>query len=365
MQELPRCDGEYRWTLSPNPDSHSQQPHRETSPKESRVPVRIVYMGTPEFACPTLRALAREPDVDLVLVVTQPDRRAGRGRQLVPPPVKNVATELGLSVYQTASLRTADQRRPIVESAPDLIIVAAFGLILGPSILNLPPMGCVNLHASLLPAYRGAAPIAAAIASGDPVTGVTLMRMKRGLDTGPILARTRLDLMDSDTTESLTSRLAISAADLMVAALHPFLRGDLPDIPQGRDASLTRPLVKSDGWLDWERPAVELERHVRAMWPWPRAWTTLANGQILQVHRSHAEDEVVLQDDVGTIVRHGSDLAIVAREGLLVVDIGQLPNGNPAPGSVLARRAELGPGQRLGQTGRPASTDPMIVPVDH
>jgi methionyl-tRNA formyltransferase len=327
------------------------------------MPVRIVYMGTPDFACPTLRELAAVPDVELVQVVTQPDRLAGRGRKLLAPPVKMVAAELGLPVYQTASLRTAEQRRPIVESAPDLIVVAAFGLILGPTILNLPPLGCVNLHASLLPAYRGAAPISAAIANGDAESGVTLMRMERGLDTGPMLASSRLNIIETDTTETLTQRLATTAADLMIASLNPLREGRLLEEPQGPNASLTRPLTKADGWLNWERPAVELERHVRAMWSWPRAWTTNVNGEAIQVHRSHVVESAASGVPVGTIVECGNDLAVQTPVGLLIVDLAQLPNGKPQPGSVLAQRAELRPGQCLGQIGRPASAEPMVIPA--
>jgi len=328
------------------------------------VPVRIVYMGTPEFACPTLRALAKDPDVELALVVTQPDRMAGRGRKLLSPPVKMVAAELGLPTYQTASLKTADQRMPIVDSAPDLIVVAAFGLILGSTILNLPPLGCINLHASLLPAYRGAAPISAAIANGDTESGVTLMRMERGLDTGPMLATSRLNINMTDTTASLTERLALSAAELMLASLGPLVQGSLPEQPQGSAASLTRPLTKSDGWLNWERPSIELERHVRAMWSWPRAWTTLSNGEAIQIHRSRVADGTVNGCEAGTIISHGNELAVQTGQGLLVIDLGQLPNGKPQPGLVLAQRSELISGQRLGQTGRPALVGPLVARVD-
>jgi methionyl-tRNA formyltransferase len=189
--------------------------------------------------------------------------------------------------------------------------------------------------------------------------------MERGLDTGPMLAATRLDINYNDTTETLTERLAESAADLMIESLAPLREGSLIDQPQGSNASLTRPLTKADGWLDWDRPVVELEHHVRAMWSWPRAWTTIPNGHALQVHRSHVVEIVGGDVPVGTIVECGNELAVQAHGGLLVVDLGQLPNGKPQPGSVLTQRAELQPGQCLGQFGRPLPSGPMIIQVGH
>ena len=329
--------------------------------------VHCIYMGTPDFACPALEVLAGMNGVTVDLVVTQPDRAVGRGRRLQSPPVKVVAEKLGLPVYQTSSLRTAEQREPIGGVQPDLIVVAAFGLILGKSVLELPVLGCVNLHASLLPAYRGAAPIWAAIANGDAQTGVTLMRMERGLDTGPMLARGAIDISDDDTTESLTGRLAELAASLLRESLPDLFADTLPDVPQGIGATLTRPLVKADGWLDWSRTAIELERHVRAMWSWPRAWTTTDNGDALQVHQARVapasgEGHDSLQP--GTIVGVDGSPGVVTGDGYLVVERGQLPGGKPLPGKVLAQRSELHPGQRLGTIGKPDNLLPWVIPVE-
>jgi methionyl-tRNA formyltransferase len=149
----------------------------------------------------------------------------------------------------------------------------------------------------------------------------------------------------------------------MVSSLNSLLQGSLPDQPQGSDATLTRPLVKADGWLDWNQPAVELERRVRAMWSWPRAWTTIASGDPIQIHRSHVAESSARNPTVGTIVSHGDELAVQAKHGLLVVDVGQLPGGKPLPGPVLAKRVELQPGQQLGQLGRPALLEPLTRPV--
>jgi methionyl-tRNA formyltransferase len=326
--------------------------------------IRCVYMGTPDFACPSLRALADMEGVSVELVVTQPDRGTGRGRKLQAPPVKLVAQELGLPIYQTASLRTGDQRGPVTSVQPDLIVVAAFGLILGRSILELPTKGCVNLHASLLPAYRGAAPISAAIANGDTKSGVTMMRMERGLDTGAMLSRQVIDIAPTDTTESLTIRLADTAAELLRDSLWPLMNGKLSDTPQGAGATLTRPLVKADGRLDWNRPAVELERHVRAMWGWPRAWTTTATGESLQIHAASWQPQPVAERATpGTILSLVGQLAVQTGDGILIVERGQLPGGKPLAGQLLAPRRELAPGTQLGREGIPESPGPLVVPV--
>jgi methionyl-tRNA formyltransferase len=326
---------------------------------------RIVFMGTPDYACPALETLARAPGVEVALVVTQPDRAAGRGRKLVAPPVKVAAERLGLRVYQAASLKTAELRQPIVDALPDLIVVAAFGLILGQSILELPPLGCVNLHASLLPKYRGAAPISAAILRGDPVTGVTLMGMERGLDTGPILAKLEADITPADTTESLTGRLAMIGAVLLEMNLGDLLDGAADATPQPEGATLTRPLVKADGWIDWTQPADQVERHVRAMWSWPRAWTTMPSGDLLQIHAaSIASDEVSTRDEPGTLRASRAGVHVQCGDGALVVDLGQLPGGKPLTGPQLASRKDFADPLVVANGDRPSTPGPLIVDID-
>lgn len=321
---------------------------------------RVVYMGTPEFACPTLEMLARSPDVEVTLVVTQPDRKAGRGRRLQSPPVKQLADRLGLPVHQAPSLRSPEQRQPIVDANPDLVVVAAFGLILGKSILELPRRGCVNLHASLLPRYRGASPVAAAILNGDRETGVTLMRMDRGLDTGPMIANSAMDITPEDTTGSLTTRLATLAAQLLMDSLNDVVLGQVTSVPQPEGASITRPLVKADGWIDWSQPAAKIERHVRAMWPWPRAWTTLPDGGSFQIHEAHVERG--LDEGVSGEVRIGRDGPRI-RCGVdwLHLGQGQLAGGNPASGAHLAMRTEFSTGDILGEQDPPDSPGHLIV----
>lgn len=276
---------------------------------------RIVFMGSPDFAIPSLEALARVHHV--VGVVTQPDRPAGRGSSLRPPPVKTVAVELGLPVYQPESLRTPEALARLTAWKPEAIVVAAFGQILPPAVLNLPTCGCINLHASLLPRWRGAAPVAAAILAGDPITGVTVMQMDEGVDTGPILAQREEPIRADDTAGSLTERLARLAADLLLAVLPPYLAGERAPRPQPEEGvTYCRPLKTEDGRLDWSRPAVELDRQVRAVTPWPGAFT-FWQGQRLKILRATPLQDWQASQKPGTVVPVQEGAAVVAGEGAL------------------------------------------------
>lgn len=324
---------------------------------------RIVYMGTPEFACPALTALSRMPELVVALTVTQPDRPAGRGRILQSPPVKTCATELGLPVYQTASLRTIAARKPIVDAAPDLIVVAAFGLILGRSVLDLPKHRCINLHASLLPRYRGASPIAAAILNGDLESGVTMMGMESGLDTGPVYATVHTSIDPGETTLSLTRKLAVKSADLISAHVIKLLSNELQPVRQNEaEATLTRPLVKADGWIDWSRPATEIERQVRAMWDWPRAWTTTADGTLFQIHEATALSSGPDQVPGGLSVTADS-LAIGCGEGALLVRRGQLAGKTASDGFQLATLPTFTHRTPLRCAPAPESPGPIVRPI--
>lgn len=324
---------------------------------------RIVFLGTPTYACRVLEDLVRRSDVEVVLVVTQPDREAGRGRNLQAPPVKSLALNLGLPIVQTATLRDANSRAPLIEARPDLIVVAAFGLILGKSILSLPPRGCVNLHASLLPRYRGANPVAAAILNGDAVTGVSLMRMEQGLDTGPVHEQSEVDIMNDDTTETLTGRLSEVGATLLAGHLPRLLSGTAGPTKQGKGATCTRPMVKDDGWVDWRRSAVEIERQVRAMWPWPRAWTTLADGSRVQIHASQVIPRDS-SDEPGTIVQGFKGLLVQCGEQSLRLDRVQVASGKPGDGSNLYPRVSSTATIRLGQIGAPQVLEPLVRKCD-
>ena len=276
---------------------------------------RIVFMGTPDFAVPTLLALDEHHGV--VGVVTQPDRRAGRGRNLVVPPVKEAALELGLPTIQPEALGESGAMEQVQAWQPDLIVVAAFGQILRKPMLALPPHGCLNVHASLLPSYRGASPIAAAILAGEEVTGVTIMRMDEGMDTGPILAQAECPLAPDESAATLTGKLAQLGAELLVETLPVWLSGDLLAQPQDdSQASYCRPLRKQDGHLEWSQPADYLERQVRAYDPWPGTYTTW-QGQRLSVIHAQALPSRMELGPPGEVVDLEPGVGVVAGRGIL------------------------------------------------
>jgi len=244
--------------------------------------MRLVFMGTPDFAVPTLERLIADGH-DISLVVTQPDRPAGRGRRPVAPPVKEVAVAHGLATLQPRRLRDEAALQALAAAAPEAIVVAAFGQILPPPVLALPPLGCLNVHASLLPRWRGAAPVAAAILAGDPRSGVTIMQMEAGLDTGPILAQAEEVIRPTDSTGSLTRRLAALGADLLARTLPRWAKGEVAARPQDDSLATYAPqLKKEDGRLDWQSPALDLWRRCRAFSPWPGAFTRW-QGRLLKV----------------------------------------------------------------------------------
>lgn len=243
---------------------------------------RTVFMGTPEFAVPSLRALV-EGGFPIVGVYTQPDRPSGRGRKLVPSPVKLAAAEYDIPTYQPERLRDAQAMETLQALSPELIIVAAYGQILRPAIIDLPDHGCLNVHASLLPRHRGASCIASAILAGDAETGVSIMKIDPGMDTGPVLSRRATPILDGDTTGALTGRLATLGASLLVDTLPGYLNGSLTPEPQGASLATLAPLLRKErGEIDWSKPAHELWREVRAFNPWPLSSTTL-NGERIQI----------------------------------------------------------------------------------
>lgn len=293
-------------------------------------PLRVVFFGAPSYAIPALTRLAESSEFEVSLVVTQPDRPAGRGRRLTPPAVKTAAESLGLPVHQPESLRSDEARAPLVNADADLFVVAAFGLIFGPKTLATPRLGCVNLHASLLPAYRGASPITAAILEGDDETGVTLMLMERGLDTGPMIAASAIPILPSDTTETLTERLAVVGADLAIETIPKYADGEIAPVPQSRlGASEVRPLTKADGQIDWTMPATVIERHVRAMWPWPRAWSVL-DDEPVQIHAATLGP--ACDGPAGVVVERDADALVRCGTGSLRLDLVQASGGKPISG---------------------------------
>ncbi len=242
----------------------------------------IVFMGTPAFAVPALRHLASDR-YEIAAVYTQPDRPAGRGRRLTPPPVKQAALELGLSVRQPESLRDPQAQAELAALAPQVIVVVAYGQLLPQAVLDIPPRGVLNVHPSLLPRHRGASPIPAAILAGDRETGVTVMLMDAGMDTGPLLAQRALPIEATDTAGTLSDRLSRLAADLVAATLPDWLAGRMEPVPQDESRATKAPLLRKEhGAIDWSLPAEELCRHVRAYNPRPGAFTTL-DGELLYI----------------------------------------------------------------------------------
>ncbi len=277
--------------------------------------MRVVFMGTPEFAVPTLERLIEQFDV--VGVVTRPDKPRGRSRAPLPSPVKEVALAHNIPLFQPRTLRRPENQEPIRAWKPDVIIVAAFGLILPREVLDIPPHGCVNVHASLLPRWRGAAPVPAAIIAGDEVTGVTIMLMDEGVDTGPILAQRPEPIRPDDTTASLTARLAVLGAEVLVETLPRWVNGEITPQPQDDAQATYAPMIrKEDGFVDWNEPADLLERRVRAYYPWPTVMTRW-RGKLLKILRSHAHVDVEEGAPPGTVIGWGEGAAVVTGRGVL------------------------------------------------
>ena len=244
-----------------------------TSDRGRTAPMRVVFMGTPEFAVPSLEKLL-EAGFDIAGVYTQPDKPAGRGRQLTPLPVKALAVARGLPVFQPPTLRKPPAPEELAALRPEAIVVVAYGKLLPPDVLRIPPLGCVNVHPSLLPRQRGPSPIAGAILAGDAETGVTIMLLDEGMDTGPMLAQVRTPLGPEETAGQLGERLARLGADMLPGVLAQLKQGWLTPQPQDNAlATVTRLVEKEEGELDWRLSAEELARRVRAYDPWPGTFT--------------------------------------------------------------------------------------------
>ncbi len=264
-------------------------------------------MGTPQFAVPSLRALANGPYT--ITVVTQPDRPAGRGGKLTPPPVKVAAAELELEVLQPPTLRDPDFRAQLAALQPDLTVLVAYGEYLAPKLLDLPKRGSINLHPSLLPRWRGSTPAQSAILAGDPTTGVSIILMDQGLDTGPILSQEEVSIEPHETSPRLFTRLAEVGAQLLSNTVPRWLRGEIEPVPQGEGATLTHTLTKEAGRIDWHLSAIEIDRRVRALQPWPSTYTWWQR-RILKIISA----EPVIAP--GEAVQRPGTVVLVEREGL-------------------------------------------------
>ena len=306
--------------------------------------MRIVFAGTPEFAAQALAAiLAAGQSVPLVL--TQPDRPSGRGMALKASPVKQLALKHGLQVHQPASLKSAESRQPIIDASPDVMVVAAYGLILPQAALDIPRLGCINIHASLLPRWRGAAPIQRAVLAGDAETGVTLMRMEAGLDTGPMLLKGRLPITDADCAATLHDKLAALGARLMVEALPRLARGELPGEPQPAEGvTYAAKLEKSEAALDWRQTAVALSRAVRAFDPFPGTVARI-EGQTIKVWRAEPASGA---GEPGTVLAADDDGILVAcSEGALRLVELQKSGGKRLLAADFLHGFAIKPGQRF------------------
>ncbi|WP_327439284.1 methionyl-tRNA formyltransferase [Pseudomonas donghuensis] len=310
--------------------------------------MRIVFAGTPEFAAEHLKALIDSP-YDVVAVYTQPDRPAGRGQKLMPSAVKQLAVDNGIQVLQPPTLRNAEAQAELAALQPDLMVVVAYGLILPQAVLDIPRLGCINSHASLLPRWRGAAPIQRAVEAGDSESGVTVMRMEAGLDTGPMLLKVSTPISASDTGGTLHDRLAEMGPPAVLEAVAGLAAGTLQgEVQDDSLATYAHKLNKDEARLDWSRPAVELERLIRAFNPWPICHSTL-NGEAVKVLAANLSTDSGAPGEILSASKDG--LIVACGEQALCLTRLQLPGGKALNFSDLfnSRREKFATGTVLGQ----------------
>ncbi len=310
--------------------------------------MRIVFAGTPEFAAEHLKALLNSP-YEIVAVYTQPDRPAGRGQKLMPSPVKQLAVAQGIPVLQPPTLRNAEAQAELAALQPDLMVVVAYGLILPQAVLDIPRLGCINSHASLLPRWRGAAPIQRAVQAGDSESGVTVMRMEAGLDTGPMLLKVSTPISAEDTGGTLHDRLAAMGPPAVLEAVAGLAAGTLQgEVQDDALATYAHKLNKDEARIDWSRPAVELERLVRAFNPWPVCHSTL-NGESVKVLAATVSTGQGAPGEILDASKHG--LLVACGDQALCLTRLQLPGGKPLNFSDLfnSRRETFAVAMVLGQ----------------
>ena len=276
--------------------------------------LKVVFMGTPDFAVPSLKAL-KEAGYEVPLVITQPDRPAGRGKKLTPPPVKVVAEELDIPVYQPEKVKgNSELLETLRKINPDLIVVAAYGKILPDEILNLPKFGCINVHASLLPEYRGASPIQSALLDGKEETGVTIMKISPELDAGDIISQRKVKIEKSDNAQTLHDKLAKVGAELLVETIPDYVSGKITPVPQDHSkATYCKPIKKEMGRIDWTLPAERIFNMVRAFTPWPSAYAEF-KGKRVKITEA---EPVNLQGNPGEVVKADRELVVATGEGAL------------------------------------------------
>jgi len=307
---------------------------------------RIVFMGTPGFAVPALKGLCRSKH-RVLQVVTQPDRPKGRGKAIVFPPVKEAALDLGCPILQPQSVRTLDFCDAMTALDPDLLVVAAYGHVLPQRILAIPKLGAINIHASLLPRYRGAAPIQWAVINREKETGVTLMLMDKGLDTGDMISSASVPILPDDTSGTLHDRLALLGADLLIQTLNYYEVHRKSATPQAHEQASYAPLLrKEDGHLDWRRPADELEARIRGLTPWPGAFC-FYNGMRIKIYRA-GQKPVVTQEPPGTVLKgFTNELTVATGKDALVIQELQGDSGKRLPVQDFLRGHPILPGAVL------------------
>jgi len=309
-------------------------------------PYRIVFMGTPDFAVPTLRRLHESPNA-VVAVVTNPDRPKGRGRQKVPPPVKRAANRWGYTVIQPSSGKDPWLREKLEALRPDLLVVIAYGQILPPSVLEIPRLGPINVHASLLPRYRGPAPIQWAIINGDRQTGVTTMWMAEGMDTGNLLLQQSVAIAPDETSGSLHRKLAETGGELVIDTMDGLASGQLSATPQDESSVTYAPMLKKeDGHIDWTQSAKTLDCLIRGVNPWPGAFTFLSHKR-LKIFRAEPRD-VQVQERPGIVVDgFPGDLEVATGKGVLRLKELQLESGKRLSVDAFVRGCPIPPGTPL------------------
>ena len=290
----------------------------------STQPLKIIFAGTPEFAAESLKALLQGPD-EVIAVYTQPDRKAGRGQKLKPSPVKEVALEADIPVYQPLNFKEEQDRQVLADLNADLMVVAAYGLILPKTVLDTPRLGCINVHASILPRWRGAAPIHRALLAGDKQTGITIMQMDVGLDTGDMLSKAFTDIEDTDTSASLHDKLATQGGEILLSTIEHLKAGSISPEPQDDEqANYAHKLTKEEGKIDWTESANAIAQKVRGLFPWPSAYTFI-DEQNIRIHQASVADKTS-DASAGSII--GSDktgIYVTTGNGVICLEKLQLP----------------------------------------
>ena len=310
--------------------------------------LRILFCGTPEFAVPSLRALIDTAEITIDAVITQPDRPRGRGQETASPPVKGVALEAGLHVFQPEKIKSESAQEFISKIKPDAIVIIAYGQIIPARLLEIPRLGWINVHASLLPKYRGAAPIQWAIINGETRTGVTTMRIDAGLDTGPMLEKTEIEIAADETAPELSKRLAAAGAPLIVSTLKKLERDEITPQPQDSSlATLARPLKKEDGATDWSLSAQQIYNRIRGLEPWPGAYT-IFRGQTMQFWGRPGESGEASREPGALRATRDSLFVCCGANTWLRLEAVRLEGRKRISARDFANGARLQPGEKLG-----------------